>query len=433
MAQSQRSRYLETVEFMFSQLPMYHRLGVKAYKKDVNNVLVLMEFLGHPHRKFRSVHVAGTNGKGSTSHMLSAIFQAQGLKTGLFISPHYRDFRERIKLNGALVEKAFVIDFIDRIKPVLDDIQPSFFEITAAMAFDYFAQQHVDIAVVEVGLGGRLDSTNVILPELSVITNISYDHMHMLGDTLPLIAAEKAGIIKENVPVVIGETLSETTPVFVEKAKSQHAPIIFADQHFRAEIIDSDFDYTVFDVYHDGKLRYPALRANLGGSYQRLNLQTVLQAVQSLPSDLQPNENELREGLRTLKQRTNFIGRWEFIQHSPRILVDSAHNEGGIREAITRLLQLEYQQLHIVFGAVNDKDISSILSMLPKQATYYFAKANIPRGLDAVELKAQAASFGLAGRHYSSVKNALRAAKRNASPNDLIFVGGSIFVVAEII
>ncbi|MBP9075717.1 MAG: bifunctional folylpolyglutamate synthase/dihydrofolate synthase [Haliscomenobacter sp.] len=426
-------RYQATVEFMFSQLPMYHRTGVQAYKKDVSNILALMDFLGHPYRDFPCIHVAGTNGKGSTAHMISAVLQSRGLKTGLFISPHYRDYRERIKLNGKLLDKAFVVDFIEAIRPALETIRPSFFEMTVAMAFSYFSRQKADVAVIEVGLGGRLDSTNVIHPLLSVITNISFDHMHLLGDTLPLIAGEKAGIIKEGVPVVIGETHPESAPVFLAKAEQMSAPIVFADQHYRAEVVEEDFHYTVFDVYRDGVLRFPALKTNLTGGYQQKNIQTALQAVELIAPRFQLEDQHIREGLGNLKSLTRLIGRWDLIRESPRVLADSAHNEAGIRMAVDQLAQVPFDRLHIVLGMVSDKDLSGILSLLPTKARYYFAKADIPRGLDAQELKRQAAAFGLTGRAYSSVKQAFRAAIRQAAKEDLIFVGGSIFVVAEVI
>ena len=430
---SLNARYAETVAFMFRQLPMYQMVGASAYKKDLHNTLALLDSLGNPHRKLTCIHVGGTNGKGSTSHLLSAVLQAKGLKTGLFVSPHYRDFRERIKCNGQLVGKRFVVEFIERMRPVIQAVQPSFFELTTAMAFDYFARRKVDVAVIEVGLGGRLDSTNVISPVLSVITNISYDHTNILGNTLPLIAAEKAGIIKANTPVVIGETHPETAALFLEKAAQNHAPLFFADQHYRAEIRDSNFRHSTFDVYREGILYYENLVANLSGAYQRFNLQTVLQAVECLPASLRPDEQAIRDGLADLKKRTAFIGRWELIQDKPRILLDSAHNEGGLKEALEEIRRIPCQSLHIVFGASKDKDIEHILDMLPRHARYYFAKASISRALDAGELAARAAAHGLEGRSYSSVKNALRAAKRRAGADDLIFVGGSIFIVAEVI
>ena len=433
VSHSLNARYAETLAFMFRQLPMYQMVGASAYKKDLHNTLALLDFLGNPHQRLTCIHVGGTNGKGSTSHLLSAVLQAKGLKTGLFVSPHYRDFRERIKCDGQLVGKRFVVEFIERVRPVIETVQPSFFELTTAMAFDYFARRKVDVAVIEVGLGGRLDSTNVITPVLSVITNISYDHTNILGNTLPLIATEKAGIIKANIPVVIGETHPETAVVFQGRAAQHHAPLFFADQHYYAEIRRSDFQYSTFDVYREGILYYENLEANLSGAYQRFNLQTVLQAVECLPSYLRPDEQAIRNGLADLKKRTAFIGRWELVQDKPRILLDSAHNEGGLKEALDEVLRIPCQALHIVFGASKDKDMEHILDMLPRHARYYFAKAAIPRALDAGELAAKANAHGLKGRRYSSVKNALRAAKRRAGADDLIFVGGSIFIVAEVI
>jgi dihydrofolate synthase/folylpolyglutamate synthase len=331
------------------------------------------------------------------------------------------------------VGKRFVVEFIERVRPVIETVQPSFFELTTAMAFDYFARRKVDVAVIEVGLGGRLDSTNVISPVLSVITNISYDHTNILGNTLSLIAAEKAGIIKTDTPVVIGETHPETAGLFLEKAAQQHAPLVFADQHYHAEIRRSDFQYSTFDVYREGILYYENLEANLSGAYQRFNLQTVLQAVECLPQALRPDEQAIRDGLANLKKRTAFIGRWDLIQETPRVLLDSAHNEGGLKEALKEVQRIPCKSLHIVFGASKDKDLAHILDILPRHARYYFAKASIPRALDAEDLAVRATAHGLKGRSYSSVKNALRAAKRRAGADDLIFVGGSIFIVAEVI
>lgn len=394
---------------------------------------LLLDFLGHPERKFSSIHVAGTNGKGSTTHILGALLQAKGLKTGLLVSPHYIDFRERIKINGSYIEKAFVVDFIQRIRPVIEEIQPSFFELTTAMGFDYFAYSKVDVAVVEVGLGGRLDSTNILSPLLSVITNISLDHTNLLGETLPLIAGEKAGIIKPGVPVVIGETQADIAGLFKQKAADQKAPIFFAEDSYRVIPLAEDSNSTLFDVLKKGEIFISSCRANLGGPYQFKNLQTVFQALELLPPAWQPNETHIRFGLENLKTLTRFIGRWQYIQDKPRILADSAHNEAGIQAVMQQLDKMTYQQLHIVFGTVNDKNLQGVLAFLPTDARYYFAKANIPRGLDAAVLRAEAARYGLIGKAYAGVKNALRAAKKNASTDDLIFVGGSIFVVAEVL
>ncbi len=428
-----QQQYQQTVEYLFSNLPMFQRQGARAYRKDLTNIRRLCEFLGNPQDKIKTIHVAGTNGKGSTSYMLSAILQAHGLKTGLYISPHYKDFRERIRINGEYVSRKFVVQFTERIREAVEDIQPSFFELAVAMGFEYFYQQKVDVAVIEVGMGGRLDSTNIITPLLSVITNISFDHMEFLGDTLPKIAGEKAGIIKNNIPVVIGETQSETQSVFLAKATEMQAPIAFANQHFTAKIQETLLTHTVFDIWKEGELIYPNLRANLHGDFQEKNIQTVLQAIEMLKAHFPLQESKIRQGLHDLKKLTKFIGRWQVLGEHPLIVADSAHNEGGIRLVMNQLQRVPHQKLHFVMGVVSDKDFSKMFDMLPKDATYYFAKADIPRGLDAKELKARAANYNLKGKAYSSVKNAFQAAKRHAQPEDLIFVGGSIFVVAEVI
>ncbi|MBL7827028.1 MAG: bifunctional folylpolyglutamate synthase/dihydrofolate synthase [Saprospiraceae bacterium] len=426
--------YAETLEFLYAQLPMFHRIGPAAFKKDLTNTLALTEHLGNPHCQFRSIHIGGTNGKGSVSHMLAAICQAAGLKTGLYISPHYRDFRERIKINGQYIPKKSVVDFVTNNRSVIESVQPSFFELCVAMAFDHFARERVDIAVIEVGLGGRLDSTNIIHPLFSVVTNISYDHQNMLGDTLPLIAGEKAGIIKPETPVVIGESHPESAPVFVAKAKAERAPIVFADQHILAVERSSNVTTTTYDVFKNGALFLAGLELNSGGPYQAKNLVTLLQAWEQLRV-LEPRVDEaaLRNGLRNLKQYTRFIGRWEIIGQHPTVLIDSAHNEAGLRTAFEKIRTIPFQRLHIVTGFVNDKSVEKVLPYYPTEARYYFAKANIPRGLDAKELKEKARPFGLNGRAYVSVRQALKAALRAAQPDDLVVVIGSIFVVAEVV
>lgn len=425
--------YPQVLDFLYAQLPMFHRIGAAAFKKDLGNTLALLEFLGNPQYKFKSIHVGGTNGKGSTSHMLSAVLQAKGFKTGLYLSPHYRDFRERIKLNGQYITRQYVIDFVEKMKPIIAEVQPSFFELTVAMAFDYFAYRKVDIAVIEVGLGGRLDSTNVITPVLSVITNISFDHMQFLGDTLPEIAGEKAGIIKPGVPVVIGETHPESAPVFISKARSENTPIYFADQHLKAKIVEEDASHSYFEVFRDGQLYYPRLATNLHGDYQMLNLQTVLQALQCLPSEWGIDERSIRTGLKNLVPLTRFMGRWQVLGQNPTIIADSAHNEAGIQLAMQQLAKIPCKQLHLVMGVVRDKDLDKMLPQLPTEATYYFAKPDIPRGLEAEVLQRAAATQGRRGKAYNSVKNALKAARRKAQPEDVIYVGGSIFVLAEIL
>ncbi|MCO6476630.1 MAG: bifunctional folylpolyglutamate synthase/dihydrofolate synthase [Phaeodactylibacter sp.] len=430
---SRNDRYQETLDFLYSQLPMFQRIGPAAFKKDLNNIRSLCAALGNPERRFPSLHIAGTNGKGSTAHMLAAVLQAAGWRVGLYTSPHYRDFRERIKINGRYITRRQAVEFVDRCRPLFSSIQPSFFEITVAMAFDHFARQKVDIAVIEVGLGGRLDSTNIITPELSVITNISFDHMDFLGDTLPLIAAEKAGIIKPGIPVVVGETQAESRPVFLEKAAAEGAPIIFADQHFRAEEQEAALAHTTYHIYKDGQLLYDNLQLNAHGPYQYKNLQSVLQALEWLPVRFRVSEAQLREGLFRLRERTRLLGRWQVLGEKPTILCDSAHNEAGMELAMKAIQEMPFDGLHIVLGTVKDKDPGKLLRHLPPRAYYYFARPDIPRGHDAELLREKAAALGLKGRAYSSVRNALRAARRHAGPESLIYVGGSIFVVAEVV
>lgn len=443
--------YQYTLDYLYQQLPMFHRVGAAAFKKDLTNTLALCEILGNPQNTFPTIHIAGTNGKGSTAHTIAAILQAAGYKTGLYISPHYKDFRERIKVNGDYIPKKYVKQFVENNKIHFEKIKPSFFEMTVAMAFDYFRNvenenteggQGVDIAVIEVGLGGRLDSTNVITPLMSVITNISLDHTDMLGDTLSLIAFEKAGIIKPNVPVVIGEEQSETTPVFLEKAHSSHAPIYFASQNVDIQVVrdnSTDFEFSTFNVvlknsFSDFK-KLDNLKVNLSGDFQEKNIATVIETINILNhyTDFKINETQLRQGLAHIKPLTNFIGRWQVIGQNPTILCDSGHNEGGLTYVINQLKQLTFNHLHIVMGFVKDKDLAKVLKLLPQNATYYFAKANIPRGLDAHILRGMAAEHGLEGKAYSSVKRALTAAKTVAKADDLIYVGGSIFVVAEVL
>ncbi len=425
--------YQQTLDYLYQQLPMFQRIGPAAFKKDLTNIRALCEALGNPQDRLRCVHIAGTNGKGSTAHMMAAVLQAAGYRTGLYTSPHYRDYRERIKLDGELVPEQYVVNFVAQHRSLMEEIQPSFFEISVAMAFDYFAQQQVDWAVIEVGMGGRLDSTNIIRPELCIITNISYDHQQFLGETLPEIAGEKAGIIKPGVPVVISEIQEETRPVFLAKAEEQGAPFIFAEAHYRAADTGSDLEHTTYDIYKDGSLQLPALKVNVHGAYQAKNIQAVLQAVECLPKDTPISETALRAGLSELRQRTRFLGRWQLLSHRPLTLCDSAHNEAGLRAVAAELNKLEYDQLHIVLGMVNDKPPHKLLPYLPETAHYYFARPDIPRGLDADALAEAAAALGRNGVPYVSVAEALKAAQAKAGPGDLIYVGGSIFVVAEVV
>ncbi|MCX7548239.1 bifunctional folylpolyglutamate synthase/dihydrofolate synthase [Xanthomarina sp. F1114] len=403
--------YQDTINWMFSQLPMYQKQGKSAYKADLKNTYLLAEHLNNPHNKFKTIHVAGTNGKGSTSHMLASVLQEAGYQVGLFTSPHLKDFRERIKINGVLVSQAFVIDFIKRNKAFLESESLSFFEMTSGMAFEYFAKQEVDIAVIEVGLGGRLDSTNIITPEVSVITNIGLDHTQFLGNSLELIAGEKAGIIKPGVPVVIGETQKETQQVFKAYAKKKCSEIYFADKLIQ-EVYSSD----------------------LKGHYQQKNIKTVLQTLQVLnQSYFKTSLNQITKGLLQVVENTGLQGRWHILQEYPKVICDTAHNKEGLKYVIAQLEEEIYNKLHIVFGVVNDKDLNSILDILPKNATYYFCKPDVPRGMDENLLQAAFLSVGLKGKSYLSVNEALKAAKSASNSKDLIYVGGSTFVVAEII
>ncbi|MGC1632863.1 MAG: folylpolyglutamate synthase/dihydrofolate synthase family protein [Gelidibacter sp.] len=404
--------YQDTVNWMFNQLPMYQNQGKTAYKANLDNTLQLVEHLHHPENNFRSIHVAGTNGKGSTSHMLASILQEAGYKVGLYTSPHLKDFRERIKINGKEVSEAFVVDFIQKHRTFFETHSLSFFEMTVGMAFDYFSKEKVDIAVVEVGMGGRLDSTNIITPEISVITNIGLDHTQFLGTTLGAIAFEKGGIIKSNVPVVIGETQPETQAIFIEIAKERHANIQFAD-------------------HQEGLKPY---HSDLKGDYQIKNKKTVLSTIEVLRQrGFKIYEEALVEGFKNVIKNTGLHGRWEVLQERPKVICDTGHNKEGLQYAMAQLAKERYEHLHMVFGVVNDKDVSTILPLLPKVATYYFCKPNIPRGFDANDLKNIFISNGFVGESYHSVEKALSAAKQHATKLDVIYVGGSTFVVAEII
>jgi dihydrofolate synthase/folylpolyglutamate synthase len=433
---SRKVQYEQTLKYLFSQLPMYQRIGPKAFKKDLTNIILLTKELDNPQDKFPSVHIAGTNGKGSTSFILASILQANGFKTGLYTSPHYKDFRERIRIDGKLVTRQFVIDFVEQNRQMFQAIKPSFFEISVAMAFAWFADQKVDVAIIETGLGGRLDSTNIVRPLLSIITNISFDHQKFLGDTLPLIAREKAGIIKQQTPVVIGESQTETKPVFEQIAKERKAPIYFSDRSIKAFQKHQTLEHTIFDVTKSGEPYLSDLKVNIHGVFQQKNLVTALHGLSVLGAyhpGYKIEESSLRFGLENLRQLTKYQGRWQVLQKEPVVLCDSAHNEGGLSIITEELKRLSYKKLHCVLGFVNDKKLDKALSFFPKEARYYFAKADIPRGLEADILRLEAQKKGLEGRAYSSVKNALRAAKRAASPEDLIFVGGSVFTVAEVL
>lgn len=425
--------YKETIEYLYTRLPMFSRIGAAAYKEDLHNTIALCGALGDPQSKFKSIHVAGTNGKGSVSHMLAAILQTAGYKTGLYTSPHLKDFRERIKINGEMVGQDFIIDFTARCRPLVEELEPSFFELTVAMAFEYFANQQVDIAIIETGLGGRLDSTNVILPALSVITNIGMDHMQILGDTLEKIAAEKAGIIKPRVPVVIGETQLATKPVFEKTAAEKESPLFFADQLRAAGAPQWEKDMlqvTVTGLQQTDKTNY---QLDLAGIYQAKNLLTVLEACSQLQRQgWQLTEEHLHSALRQVKKLTGLHGRWEIIHHAPMLVADVAHNAEGMEQLLAQVKVTPHEKLHIIIGMVKDKDIFTSLSKLPAAATYYFTKAEIPRALPAEALQSAAARFGLKGETYSSVNTAIYAASLDAGKKDLIIICGSIFLVGEV-
>jgi len=411
---------------------MFSRMGSSAFKKDLTNTILLCDALHNPQTKFKSIHVAGTNGKGSVSHMLAAIFQKAGYKTGLYTSPHLYDFRERIRINGEMISEDFVIDFVERIQPQIEKIEPSFFEITVAMAFDAFAKEKVDIAIIEVGLGGRLDSTNIITPELSVITNIGWDHMNLLGNSLQEIAAEKAGIIKENVPVVIGETLPETKMVFEAKAMALQSAISFAEESF--DIIQHNISAQSLSVQYKNKGgEMVSVETDLPGIYQVQNIRTVLTAVNILRQlSWKLDETNVKSALQTIKALTGLMGRWEVIKEKPTVVLEVAHNKEGMTKMLQHLEQLNYNNLHLVLGTVKDKEVNPVLELLPKSAAYYFTQAHIPRALAADELAEKAAAFGLNGNVHDDVNAALKKAIQQASPNDMIVVCGSIFLVAEV-
>ena len=426
--------YSETLEWMFNKLPMYQRIGAAAYKADLNNTIQLLQLLDNPQNNFKSVHVAGTNGKGSVSHMLASVFQEAGYKTGLYTSPHLRDFRERIRIDGEMIPEENVTQFIETYKNKFETMELSFFEMTVGMAFDYFAKEKVDIAIVEVGMGGRLDSTNLITPELSVITNIDFDHMKFLGDTRAEIAYEKAGIIKPGIPVVIGETHPETAQVFIDKAKECNSPIYFADQIFDCDKIHIESAIVQkFDIWKNSELYMEALETPLMGNYQRKNLTTVMCALDLLCSKFDLSEGDIRDGIGKVIRNTHLMGRWQILCKDPLTVADTGHNVAGITEVVRQLAEMQYGKLHFVLGMVNDKDIDSVLQLLPRNADYYFCKANIPRGLDANILAEKAFEMGLRGQVFESVSHAYRSAVNNAHFGDLVFVGGSNFTVAEVV
>ncbi len=422
--------YQETCSWLFAQLPMFQREGQAAYKADLENTLRLDEHFRHPHRRFRTVHVAGTNGKGSVSHMLASVLQEAGYKTGLYTSPHLKDFRERIKIDGEMISEEYVVRFVEENRDFFAALHPSFFEMTVAMAFKYFADREVDIAVIEVGLGGRLDSTNIIAPLASVITNISFDHMALLGDTLEKIAAEKAGIIKPHVPAVIGTRDRNYDFVFEEKARLCEAPLSFASDEWDIRQ-NADGSY---DLRNRSGVFFNTLECELKGKYQRKNIPAVVETVLSLQSsDLAIREEHIRKGIANVIRNTGLHGRWEKLADSPLTVCDTGHNPDGLTEVVAQLRTCNYRRLHFVIGMVHDKDVSGVLRILPQDATYYFCKASIPRAMNEQTLAEKARECGLQGAAYPTVSEAYAAARKNAAPQDMIYIGGSTFVVAEVI
>ncbi len=425
--------YQQTIDYLYAQLPMFSRIGSAAYKEDLHNTITLCNSIGNPQNAFKTIHIAGTNGKGSTSHMLAAILQSAGYKTGLYTSPHIKDFRERIRVNGEMIKEKAVVEFVARTKVISDEISPSFFELTVAMAFDYFAVEQCDIAVIETGLGGLLDSTNVITPILSIITNIGYDHQHILGNTLQEIAIQKAGIIKENVPVVIGETLFETKQIFIDTANKKNAEIFFASEMFYTINTTFENNKLICEVNNIMTCKTITYQLGLTGLYQAKNICTVLESVEQLKNiGIEISEVSLKNGLLNVKEMTGLRGRWDVLQQNPTIITDVAHNKDGIEQVLFQL-KTTYRNanIHFVLGFVKDKDVEQVLSLFPKNARYYFTNAHIPRALPVVELSEKAAMVGLAGENFDNINDAIAIAKANATANDVIMICGSFFVIAE--
>ena len=423
----------QALDYLYAQLPMFHRIGTAAYKNNLDNILAMDELLNHPHQNYPCIHIAGTNGKGSVSNMLSAVYQSAGYRTGLFTSPHLKDFRERIRVDGKMISRLYVIRFIEIHRKQFEKIKPSFFEWTTALALDYFRSKKVDIAIIETGLGGRLDSTNIITPVLSVITNIGWDHANLLGDNLQKIAVEKAGIIKTKIPVIVGEKQSSVNTVFQRKAEETGSKIVFASENFKAIKKSVMIDGLKADILFKQKTCLKNLNMDLAGNYQLKNVCTVLQSVKLLNEQFPVTENQLRKALKQVRKLTGFNGRWTVLSNKPLVIADTGHNREGISEVIKQIESVKFSRLHFVLGMVADKDIASVLKLLPKKAEYYFCKPSVPRGLPAEDLFRHAKEFELSGKVFTTVKSAFKGAKANAGKKDLIFIGGSTFVVAEII
>lgn len=423
-----KTSYEETLDFLFSQLPMFQNQGSKALNKKLDKSIALDDYFHNPHQNYKTIHVGGTNGKGSVSHLLASILQSSGYKVGLYTSPHLKDFRERIKVNGVPCSKSFVVDFVAQHNQILKKLRPSFFEMTVAMAFQYFKEQQVDFAIIEVGLGGRLDSTNIISPVLSIITNISKDHTAMLGNTLPEIATEKAGIIKSQTPIVIGEYQEEVATIFKQKAMTENAPIFFAEQLHKLKNITKTSTEIQFDWES-----WKALTCPLRTIYQTKNINTVLTAISCIKKEqiCSISDIAIREGLAKVITQTQFLGRWQITNSQPLTILETGHNEAGLRLAMQELATLTYENLHIVLGVSNDKDLDTVLSLFPKKATYYFTQAQVQRAMPSDKLQEKANTYNLYGQSYTTVENAILSAQKNAQSNDVIYIGGSIFIVAE--
>jgi len=425
--------YQETIDYLFARLPMFSRIGAAAFKKDLFNIQKLCDFLANPYKRFKSIHIAGTNGKGSVSHMLAAILQTAGYKTGLYTSPHLKDFRERIKIDGEMVSKEFIVDFTERIKPVSEKIEPSFFEITVAMAFEYFVAQEIDIAIIETGLGGRFDSTNIITPELSVITNIGWDHMNILGDSLEKIAFEKAGIIKQNIPVIVGEVLPQTDKVFEQAAREKKASLSIASD--KRQLVNWQWKKheLIAEVAQQHRTDHQVYHLDLPGIYQTKNLITVLEACSHLQQmGWNIEEQDIRTGLQHTKKLTGLHGRWEIIHVHPLIVLDVAHNVDGIKMLMEQVEVTDHDHLHIILGVVKDKELEKILALFPRLADYYFTQADIPRALNSHLLKEMATNAGLKGEIFPDVNEAIKTALSKATRHDMILICGSVFLVGEV-
>ncbi|MGC1391261.1 MAG: folylpolyglutamate synthase/dihydrofolate synthase family protein [Bacteroidales bacterium] len=427
--------YTQTIEFLFSQLPAYHRIGKAAYKSNLENTIILDNYFNKPHLKYPAIHVAGTNGKGSVTHMIASVLQEAGYKTGLYTSPHLKDFRERIKVNGEMITENEVTTFVEKHKHIIESVKPSFFEMTVAMAFNYFAECSVDVAVIEVGLGGRLDSTNIINPVLSIITNIGHDHSDLLGDTIEKIAFEKSGIIKKNVPVLVSETQPETKSIFINKAKELDSKIVFADKFYLCDLgqdesLSSERRYLMTELSTKHEINGKSF---LGGDYQSKNLQAVFTAFKLLKKDFEVSESNITEGIRKVIINTGLQGRWQVLNTTPLTICDTGHNKEGLEYVMKQIQRIPKSSLHIILGFVNDKDLGLVLPLFPTDALYYFTKASVSRALNESLLKSEAAKYGLTGQSFSDVATALDYARHNAKESDLIFIGGSTFIVAEVI